>query len=53
MESTLTQKTIADWKALQQYVQSNQPVCIDGEALTIPQVIAVSLYDPPLSNLHT
>ena len=48
---SFTDQTQTDWTSLQEYIRLDKPVCIDGASLTIPQVIAVSLYVPPSTNL--
>ncbi|RMJ24045.1 hypothetical protein PHISP_05066, partial [Aspergillus sp. HF37] len=44
MEPSYTRQIHADWTSLQAHLSDKTPVCVDGESLTIPQVIAVSLY---------
>ncbi|RJE23102.1 Phenylalanine ammonia-lyase [Aspergillus sclerotialis] len=41
---SFTHQMHVDWTSLQEYIRLDKSVCIDGESLTIPQVIAVSLY---------
>lgn len=42
MEAGFTQKAHSDWKSIQDCLNGT-PIRLDGESLTIPQVIAVSL----------